>query len=41
VPESPAPDGKGTMFVNLKDEATNQMLPIDPKEMMIKDPWAE
>jgi len=40
VPEGPVTDGKGTVFVNLKDEATNQMLRIDSKEMAIKDRWA-
>jgi YVTN family beta-propeller protein len=40
VPEGPVPDGKGNVFVNLKDEATNQMLRIDSKEMAIKDRWA-
>lgn len=39
VPEGPVPDGKGTVFVNLKDEATNQMLRIDSKEMAIKERW--
>jgi len=39
VPEGPVPDGKGAVFVNLKDEATNQMLHIDSKEMTIKDRW--
>jgi hypothetical protein len=28
------------VFVNLKDEATNQMLRIDSKEMAIKERWA-
>jgi YVTN family beta-propeller protein len=33
VPEGPVPDRKGNVFVNLKDEASNQMLRIDSKEM--------
>ncbi len=40
VPEGPVVDGKGTVFVNLKDEKTNQMLRIDSKAMTIKDRWA-
>jgi DNA-binding beta-propeller fold protein YncE len=40
VPEGPVPDGKGNVFVNLKDEASNLMLRIDSKEMAIKDRWA-
>jgi YVTN family beta-propeller protein len=43
VPEGPVPDGKGTVFVNLKDEATNQMLRIDSKSMTFndgRDRWA-
>ena len=40
VPEGPVPDGKGNVFVNLKDEHSNLMLRIDSKEMTIKDRWA-
>ena len=32
--------GKITVFVNLNDEASNQMLRIDSKEITIKDRWA-
>lgn len=39
VPEGPVADGKGFVFVNLKDEQSNLTLRIDSKEMTIKDRW--
>ena len=39
VPEGPVADGKGYVFVNLKDEQSNMMLRIDSKKMTIQDRW--
>lgn len=39
VPEGPVADGKGYVFVNLKDRDSNTMLRLDSREMTVKDRW--